>query len=709
MVIFGGRIVDAKKRAPNKVPLFLEKSLAYLEQHGMDCEGLFRVSGSLENIRKIKEIIEKAGGDIDYDKITVRDAHEVAGVIKLYFRELTEPLVPTAMMREFVNAGANENNSLNEQFVGNLLSRLPPDNYAVMKRLMLFLKKVSEYASVTKMTPDNLALVFSPNLIRDNSTGWEREMMWSGHISSVVAFMINRAASLFNEPGATPAAAPITKPLPPTTGAVGLTGQRKSVTTTPMKRPPSGGRKNLSSLDISAYTLRGEYRVGMAINLPLPPTCLQGCNWGPLVQTGKIAVYTSGESTLVAVVITSDEGKTIAQSIAANVMDTSDSSRYFVIPRSLTPILSPKDEAGISYYGVALYTPEDSIAFRALVDPHRPEDYITHKPNASGTFVLNTNNTTSTGHPRTVSIAPAVRNTTAFRKPVPPTASNSTNQGYTPGAPYRKMINLALDDEELIVYERIVQLSYANVYRCSMGPLCCMVKIFSKPDEKVIQYTLQDHTVKLKHPNLLRSLGSQFEENIFCSFYEYCGNNSVWELMYRHKVEENPLPYRDIKHYATMVARALVYLHENNTPHRDIKSCNVFLDGDEEPFQVVKLGDVCSSLSLNIQWPIMYTSTFPYTPPEVLEDATRVHTGNDAFKIDIWQFGMLMIELETLGMPFEGLSEEDTQNHIMTGRLPPNLSTTSPLLPIIRKCLQINPSDRLSAQEVLQSLNNLAV
>jgi hypothetical protein len=48
-----------------------------------------------------------AGGDIDYDKTPVRDVHEVAGVIKLYFRELTEPLVPTAMMREFVNAGAN--------------------------------------------------------------------------------------------------------------------------------------------------------------------------------------------------------------------------------------------------------------------------------------------------------------------------------------------------------------------------------------------------------------------------------------------------------------------------------------------------------------------------------------------------------------------------------------------------------------------------
>jgi hypothetical protein len=707
MVIFGGRLVDAKKRAPNKVPLFLEKSLAYLEQNGLDSEGLFRVSGSLENIRKIKEAIEKGQGDVDYDKTPVRDAHEVAGVIKLYFRELAEPLVPTNMMKEFVSVGANENNSLNETFVGNLLSRLPPDNYAVMKRLMLFLKKVSEYSSVTKMTSDNLALVFSPNLIRDNSTGWEREMMWSGHISSVVAFMINRAATLFNEPGAA-------KPAPGTpnsTGSGSGTPQRRSLTSTPLKRPPSGSRKNVPSIDVSQYILRGEYRVGMAHNLPLPPVCLQGCNWGPLVQTGKISVYTSGESSTVAVIITNDEGKTLAQAIAANIMDTSDSSRYFVVPRSTNPILTPKEEAGVVYFGVALYTPEDSIAFRALIDPHRPEDYITHKPSASGTFVLNsTNNATSSGggHPRTFSMAtghpPAVRSA-AFRKPVP----SPTSSQYTPGTPYRKMINLSLDDEELVVYERIVQLSYANVYRCSMGPVCCMVKIFSKPDDKVIQYTLQDHTIRLKHPNLLRPLGSQFEENIFCSFYEYCGNNSVWELMYRHKVEENPLPYKDIKHYGTMVARALVYLHENNTPHRDIKSCNVFLDGDEEPFQVVKLGDVCSSLSLNIQWPIMYTSTFPYTPPEVLEDASKVHSAEAAFKIDIWQFGMLLVELETLGMPFEGLAEEDTQHYIMSGKIPPNIPPTSPLLSLIKKCLQVNPSDRLSAQEVLQFLNNLVV
>lgn len=44
---------------------------------------------------------------MDFDKLPIRDAHEVAGVVKLYFRELAEPLVPTNMMKEFVSVGAN--------------------------------------------------------------------------------------------------------------------------------------------------------------------------------------------------------------------------------------------------------------------------------------------------------------------------------------------------------------------------------------------------------------------------------------------------------------------------------------------------------------------------------------------------------------------------------------------------------------------------
>ena len=44
---------------------------------------------------------------MDWDKTPIRDVHEVAGLVKAYFRELSEPLVPTSMMKEFVSVGAN--------------------------------------------------------------------------------------------------------------------------------------------------------------------------------------------------------------------------------------------------------------------------------------------------------------------------------------------------------------------------------------------------------------------------------------------------------------------------------------------------------------------------------------------------------------------------------------------------------------------------
>lgn len=75
---------------------------------------------------------------------------------------------------------------------------------------MLFLKQLSEHSNVTKMTVDNLALVFSPNLIRDASNGLQ-EMLMSGHISSVTSFLIGHAYNLFGAasgPAAPPTAPP---------------------------------------------------------------------------------------------------------------------------------------------------------------------------------------------------------------------------------------------------------------------------------------------------------------------------------------------------------------------------------------------------------------------------------------------------------------------------------------------------------------------
>jgi hypothetical protein len=56
---------------------------------GLEVEGLFRVGASVRTVNDIKSSFQR-GENIDWGKF---DAHTVAGVLKMYLRELPEPLL----------------------------------------------------------------------------------------------------------------------------------------------------------------------------------------------------------------------------------------------------------------------------------------------------------------------------------------------------------------------------------------------------------------------------------------------------------------------------------------------------------------------------------------------------------------------------------------------------------------------------------------
>lgn len=68
----------------------LFSSLAYFRL-GVETEGLFRLNGNLELVKSIKDRLD-AGEDVDFMEIS--DAHTVAHLLKLWFRELPEVLSP---------------------------------------------------------------------------------------------------------------------------------------------------------------------------------------------------------------------------------------------------------------------------------------------------------------------------------------------------------------------------------------------------------------------------------------------------------------------------------------------------------------------------------------------------------------------------------------------------------------------------------------
>ncbi|KAF7375938.1 Rho gtpase-activating protein 39 isoform 2 [Mycena sanguinolenta] len=145
-----------------KVPIILPfLADGILALGGGKSEGIFRVPGDGDSISDLKLRIDKGYYTLD----GVDDPHVLASLMKLWLRELCDPLVPDEMYNECIT------NSKNPIACVHIVERLPTINRRVVLFVVSFLQLFLEdkVQNVTKMTPANLALVMAPNLLRCNS------------------------------------------------------------------------------------------------------------------------------------------------------------------------------------------------------------------------------------------------------------------------------------------------------------------------------------------------------------------------------------------------------------------------------------------------------------------------------------------------------------------------------------------------------------
>jgi len=197
--IFGVPLADAIQRSKTEsgLPIVIEHSLAVLVTAAPTVEGIFRISGSKAEIIELKMAYDR-GEDVDL-KI-IEDYHVVAGLLKLFLRELPEPVFPcdtyfafvsiTKQRCEFVNA----KESLKEN-----LNKLPKENYVLLDKLFYVLCLISKESNKTKMNASNLAIVFGPNLLRAPQNSEERLIMDTGAINRMLGFLIDYHDELFEQ------------------------------------------------------------------------------------------------------------------------------------------------------------------------------------------------------------------------------------------------------------------------------------------------------------------------------------------------------------------------------------------------------------------------------------------------------------------------------------------------------------------------------
>lgn len=134
------------------VPRFLHMATAYLSQHS-STEGLFRKSGSVARQRELRRVLE-AGG-----KLEAVPVHDVAGLLKQWFRELPEPVVPKPLQTLLLRCQRERG----LEAVQLALLVLPTGHVRVLRHTCLFLAEVARHSGCNRMDAPNLALVLAPN------------------------------------------------------------------------------------------------------------------------------------------------------------------------------------------------------------------------------------------------------------------------------------------------------------------------------------------------------------------------------------------------------------------------------------------------------------------------------------------------------------------------------------------------------------------
>ncbi|XP_056885738.1 SLIT-ROBO Rho GTPase-activating protein 3 isoform X2 [Takifugu flavidus] len=146
------------------IPLVVESCVRYINLYGLQQQGIFRVPGSQVEVNDIKNSFER-GEDPLIDDQNEHDINSVAGVLKLYFRGLENPLFPKECFLDFISTIKLESGAERAHHIQQIVATLPHTVIIVMRYLFAFLNHLSQYSDENMMDSYNLAICFGPTLM----------------------------------------------------------------------------------------------------------------------------------------------------------------------------------------------------------------------------------------------------------------------------------------------------------------------------------------------------------------------------------------------------------------------------------------------------------------------------------------------------------------------------------------------------------------
>ncbi|XP_065349657.1 rho GTPase-activating protein 12-like isoform X4 [Cloeon dipterum] len=178
------------------IPKFVLECINAIEKkpENLKTDGIYRASGNLSQVQKIRL-------QVDQNNLAVLDqeeeVHVLTGALKLFFRELKEPLIPFGLLDAALTASNNRDKSEKIRQFRGLVQQMPKENRATLKFLLEHLLRVVDNHTHNRMHISNLAIVFGPTLMwpKEESCNMALELMQQNY---VIECLLEEFDSIFN-------------------------------------------------------------------------------------------------------------------------------------------------------------------------------------------------------------------------------------------------------------------------------------------------------------------------------------------------------------------------------------------------------------------------------------------------------------------------------------------------------------------------------
>lgn len=160
--LFGVPLAVNVRHTGQALPPLILNAMDYMrKEERMTILGLFRRAASKARVEMLREVAEDSPELLDFEDFT---PNEVADLIKLYCRELPEPILTSKLSEILILIQESVPSQVRLPALQAVMLLMPDEHREALQVMLLFLREVASYSATNQMTAQNLAVCFAPTL-----------------------------------------------------------------------------------------------------------------------------------------------------------------------------------------------------------------------------------------------------------------------------------------------------------------------------------------------------------------------------------------------------------------------------------------------------------------------------------------------------------------------------------------------------------------